>query len=161
GTHLRRVSGVTGATLMGDGSVVLIVNPADWGRDAIAAQKVLPKSPAAATAPPQPPAPAPSKPSDAFAVMIIDDSPTVRRILTNLIKSAGWVPQAAKDGQEALEILHRSPPPDLLLVDVEMPRMDGYELLATLKGSEAYRGIPVVMVTSRAGEKHQQKALDL
>jgi chemosensory pili system protein ChpA (sensor histidine kinase/response regulator) len=158
GTHLRRVPGVTGATLMGDGSVVLIVNPADWARDAIAAQKVLPKSPAAA---PPPPAPPPSKPSDAFAVMIVDDSPSVRRIVTNLIKSAGWVPQAAKDGQEALEILHRSPPPDLLLVDVEMPRMDGYELLSTLKSSDSYRGIPVVMVTSRAGEKHQQKALDL
>ena len=169
GSHLRRVPGVTGATLMGDGSVVLIVNPADWARDTVAAQKAVarPRLGDAAVSHQREPAkpeaapPAPGKQPAPYSIMIVDDSPSVRRILTNLVKSAGWVPQAAKDGQEAMEILHRLPPPDLMLVDVEMPRMDGYELLATLKGNSNYRGIPVVMVTSRAGEKHQQKALDL
>jgi chemosensory pili system protein ChpA (sensor histidine kinase/response regulator) len=51
--------------------------------------------------------------------------------------------------------------PDLILLDVEMPRMDGYELTSTLKGQAVYRDIPIVMLTSRAGEKHRRKALDL
>ena len=98
----------------------------------------------------------------ALTVMVVDDSPSVRRIVTNLIKSAGWTPVPAKDGLEALEVLHHSPAlPDLVLLDIEMPRMDGYELLATLRSQEAYRDVPVVMVTSRAGDKHRRKALDL
>jgi CheY-like chemotaxis protein len=78
------------------------------------------------------------------------------------MKSVGWQSSAAKDGLEALETLHSSSSrPDAILLDVEMPRMDGYELLATLKKQEAFRDIPVIMITSRAGEKHRQKALDL
>jgi chemosensory pili system protein ChpA (sensor histidine kinase/response regulator) len=157
GSHLRHVAGITGATLMGDGSVVLIVNPADWVRETVTGQKIVTPAPPAAAPPVAPP-----KPPTRYSIMIVDDSPSVRRIVDSLIKSAGWDPIVAKDGLEALEIIHRSPrPPDLLLVDVEMPRMDGYELLATLKAQEAYRNIPVVMVTSRAGEKHQRKALDM
>ena len=68
----------------------------------------------------------------------------------------------AKDGLEALEILQNSAElPDVILTDVEMPRMDGYELLASLKKQELLRGIPVIMITSRAGEKHRRKAFDL
>lgn len=68
----------------------------------------------------------------------------------------------AKDGLEALEILQNSPQlPDVILTDVEMPRMDGYELLASLKKQELLRGIPVIMITSRASEKHRRKAFDL
>src|SRR5262249_38654170 len=73
-----------------------------------------------------------------------------------------WQVTAAKDGLDALEVLHQADaPPDLILLDIEMPRMDGYELLSTLKGQPAYRHIPVVMVTSRAGDKHRHKALEL
>jgi chemosensory pili system protein ChpA (sensor histidine kinase/response regulator) len=68
----------------------------------------------------------------------------------------------AKDGLEALEILQNSQElPDVILTDVEMPRMDGYELLASLKKQELLREIPVIMITSRAGEKHRRKAFDL
>jgi len=68
----------------------------------------------------------------------------------------------AKDGLEALEILQNPAElPDVILTDVEMPRMDGYELLASLKKQETLREIPVVMITSRAGEKHRKKAFDL
>lgn len=68
----------------------------------------------------------------------------------------------AKDGLEALEILQNSPElPDVILTDVEMPRMDGYELLASLKKQKSLREIPVIMITSRAGEKHRRKAFDL
>jgi chemosensory pili system protein ChpA (sensor histidine kinase/response regulator) len=63
---------------------------------------------------------------------------------------------------EALELLHQLPKtPDLILLDVEMPRMDGYQLLSNLRAQKAHRHLPVIMVTSRAGEKHRKKALDL
>jgi chemosensory pili system protein ChpA (sensor histidine kinase/response regulator) len=151
GSHLRYVKGVAGATLMGDGSVVLILNPPD-----LISEGVQPR-------PQSRPMPAPSfGERDALTVLVVDDSPSIRRVVSTTIKKAGWRPVAAKDGLEALEILHQSASlPDLLLLDVEMPRMDGYELLSTLKAQETYSHIPVVMVTSRAGEKHRRKALDL
>jgi chemosensory pili system protein ChpA (sensor histidine kinase/response regulator) len=152
GNHLRRVRNVMGATLMGDGSVVLILDPVEIVREAV--ESKMPSRPAL-------PTPV-AVPRDTWSILIVDDSPSVRRVLTNLVKNAGWKPITAKDGLEALEILHHTANvPDLILLDVEMPRMDGYELLATLKASEAYRAIPVVMVTSRAGDKHRRKALDL
>jgi chemosensory pili system protein ChpA (sensor histidine kinase/response regulator) len=94
--------------------------------------------------------------------LIVDDSPSVRHINSKLIKSAGWQVLIAKDGLEALEILQAfQEPPDVILTDVEMPRMNGYELLASLKQNEKLRAIPVIMITSRAGDKHRQKAIDL
>jgi chemosensory pili system protein ChpA (sensor histidine kinase/response regulator) len=153
GSHLRRVRNLIGATLMGDGSVVLILDPVALVREATSAAR-------------RPARPASQAPAilarDTWTVLVIDDSPSVRRVLTTLIKSVGWKPVTARDGLEALEILyHTATSPDLILLDVEMPRMDGYELLGTLKANETYRHIPVVMVTSRAGDKHRKKALDL
>jgi chemosensory pili system protein ChpA (sensor histidine kinase/response regulator) len=151
GNHLRRVHGVTGATLMGDGSVVLILNPGD-----LVSEPTHPASDAWAAAR------AAAATRKTFSVMIVDDSMSVRRVVSNLIQSAGWQPLAARDGLEALEMVHRSAqPPDLILLDIEMPRMDGYEFMTSLKGQESYRDIPIVILTSRAGEKHRRKALDL
>ena len=97
-----------------------------------------------------------------LTVLIVDDSPSVRQINSKLIKSAGWETAVAKDGLEALDILQSFVElPDIILTDVEMPRMNGYELLASLKQDERLRPIPVIMITSRAGEKHRQKAFDL
>jgi chemosensory pili system protein ChpA (sensor histidine kinase/response regulator) len=97
-----------------------------------------------------------------ISVLIIDDSPSVRQINSKLIKNAGWQAMIAKDGLEALELLQESRElPDVILTDVEMPRMDGYELLASLKRQPALSRIPVIMITSRAGDKHRRKALDL
>ncbi|HEU4391431.1 MAG TPA: Hpt domain-containing protein, partial [Blastocatellia bacterium] len=107
GSHLRRVHGVAGATLMGDGSVVLILNPADLIREP---ERVVPHAR-------QPGSTAPRAARGTLAVMVVDDSPSVRRILSNLIKNAGWKPELAKDGLEALEFLHHSTsPPDLILL---------------------------------------------
>jgi chemosensory pili system protein ChpA (sensor histidine kinase/response regulator) len=152
GSHVRRLHGVLGATLMGDGRVVLIVNPADLLRE-----------PARARAPERrPPEPLGTRDRESLTVMVVDDSPSVRRVVSTLVRNAGWQAVTAKDGLDAMEILGRSAaPPDVVLVDVEMPRMDGYELVATLKGQEAYRHLPVVFITSRAGQKHRRKALDL
>ncbi len=152
GTHLRRVPGIAGATLLGDGSVVLILNPLDLASlqsqnkgisRTLAAQENAPKE-------------------KMLSVLIVDDSVSVRMIMTNFIKSSGWLPITAKDGVEALEILQAvSQLPDIILLDVEMPRMDGYELLSRLKSNTVHRSIPVVMITSRSSEKHRMKALEI
>jgi chemosensory pili system protein ChpA (sensor histidine kinase/response regulator) len=95
-------------------------------------------------------------------VLIVDDSPSVRRVSTNLVRNAGWNPVQARDGMEALEYLNNAETiPDLVLLDIEMPRMDGYQLLTTLRSSSVWRDLPVVMVTSRAGARHRDKAMDL
>lgn len=95
-------------------------------------------------------------------VLIVDDSPSVRHLNSKIVKNAGFKPLVAKDGLEALEMLHLANElPDVILTDVEMPRMDGYELLTTLKKDAVLHRIPVVMITSRANNKHHQKALEL
>lgn len=149
GSHLRRVHGIMGATLMGDGRVVLILNPAELLSEPAKTSGRSGSSPAASL-------------PETWHIMVVDDSISVRRIVSNLIKSAGWQPIMAKDGVEALEIIQQSPRlPDLILLDVEMPRMDGYELTAILRGRDTYKNIPIVMLTSRAGEKHRRKAFEL
>ena len=95
-------------------------------------------------------------------VLIVDDSLSVRHLTSSIVKNAGFNPIAAKDGIEALEILQSSKDlPGIILTDVEMPRMDGYELLSTVKRNADLQSIPVVMITSRASEKHRQKAFEL
>ncbi len=148
GSHLRHVPGVAGATFSNDGGVVLILNPAELDRAPApampAAVRLSLSTPAARTA------------------LIVDDSPSVRHVLTALLRRSGWQVSTARDGVEALDLLHRAArPPDLVLLDVEMPRMDGYELLASLRGQTNCLDIPVVMITSRAGDKHRAKALAL
>ncbi len=154
GTHLRNVKGLIGATLMGDGTVVPILDPAELiGHGAGSAE------PRHRTAAPKPRF---KISNDIPTIMIVDDSVSVRRVMSNLVKNAGWLPVDAKDGIDALEKLqHATVKPDLFLLDIEMPRMDGYELLASLRSQDAFRDTPIVMVTSRAAEKHRKKALDL
>lgn len=152
GSHLRHVHGITGATLMGDGRPVLILNPVELVEErAQTAPRRRFQRPAGANARRKP-----------LSVMVVDDSVSVRRVVTNLIKSVGWEPATAKDGVEALEQLQSSAArPDAIIMDIEMPRMDGYELAATLRASSTFQSIPIVMLTSRAGEKHRRKALEL
>lgn len=95
-------------------------------------------------------------------IMIIDDSPSVRKVNEKIITNVGWKVLTARDGLEALEILGKSDEiPNVILTDIEMPRMDGYELLKTLKKNSRYKNIPVLIITSRTSEKHRQKALQL
>ena len=97
-----------------------------------------------------------------LSVMIVDDSQSVRHHVSTVIERAGWTAIAAHDGLDALDILQDSRAlPDVILSDVEMPRINGSELLATLKERENLREIPVVMVTSRLGQAHRQAAFDL
>jgi chemotaxis protein histidine kinase CheA/CheY-like chemotaxis protein len=93
-------------------------------------------------------------------VLVVDDSPSVRRVVSNMLKAHGWEVQTARDGVEALEVIARQMPAAVLL-DIEMPRMDGYELMATVRSQEQYRHLPLIVLTSRAATKHQQRALQL
>jgi chemosensory pili system protein ChpA (sensor histidine kinase/response regulator) len=150
GRHLQRVRGIMGATIFGDGSVVPILNVVD----------LLGKHDAEPIVTHVPAAPVKTQ-RDTLTVMIVDDSPSVRRVMSNLIKGASWTPLTAKDGLDAIEMLRSATSlPDVVLTDIEMPRMDGYELLAALKANEVLARLPVAMITSRAGEKHRRKALD-
>jgi chemosensory pili system protein ChpA (sensor histidine kinase/response regulator) len=148
---LSRVHAVAGATVLGDGSVLLILNPADLRSQAparLAAGRLI----RSRTAPAR----------RVFDVLIVDDSLSVRRVVANLIKNTGWNPIQAKDGVEALDVLSRlDRAPDAILLDVEMPRMDGFELTSRLRALEQYRGLPIIMLTSRSGEKHRAKAFSL
>jgi len=150
GTHLRRVQGVWGATLLGDGTVVLILNPADLGG---VAEAPRPRATASRTALPD---------KEPYQILIVDDSLSMRHVLSAAVRRAGWTAIQARDGVEALEAVHRSTrPPDLILLDIEMPKMDGFEFLATIRGQKAYATLPIVMLTSRGGDKHREKAQSL
>ncbi|HKX28881.1 MAG TPA: Hpt domain-containing protein [Blastocatellia bacterium] len=154
GNHLRQVHGVTGATLMGDGSVVLILNLAELIRDAFRPRNKPAVTPVMKRAAP------PSRRS--LSIMVIDDSVSVRRVLSNLISTAGWKPIQARDGLDAMEMLpHLPTPPDVVLLDIEMPRMDGYEFISAMRGQQAYERTPIIILTSRAGQKHRDKAFEL
>jgi chemosensory pili system protein ChpA (sensor histidine kinase/response regulator) len=152
GPLLGRVNGLAGATILGDGSVVPILDPYTfprWDEGAARRLPILPAMPHEASAGP-------------LEVLIVDDSLSVRRVLSNVAGNAGWVPLTARDGLEALELIQsRKRPPGVILLDIEMPRMDGFELTATLRGLPAYAGVPIVMLTSRAGMKHRAKAFGL
>ena len=149
GDHLGNVRGLLGVTVLGDGSVVPILDPV-----------ALTESPEL-TAMPRVACNGSTK-WDNVSVMIVDDSVSVRRALCNLMEYANWTPTTAKDGLEALEIIgDLEAPPHIVLLDVEMPRMDGYELLSVLRNKPAFEHTPIIMITSRAGEKHRRKAVDL
>ena len=148
GTHLRRVQGIWGATLLGDGTVVLILNTADLC--GVAEDARIRRPVARVSAP---------LAKEVYTVLVVDDSLSMRHVLSTAVKKAGWNPIQARDGLEALEVVHRaSPVPDLILLDIEMPRMDGYEFLSTIRAQKAHSRLPIVILTSRGGDKHREKA---
>ncbi len=93
-------------------------------------------------------------------VLVVDDSPSVRRVVSGMFRANGWNVQVARDGVEALDLIAKERPAAVLL-DIEMPRMDGYELMATLRSQEQYKTVPLIVLTSRAATKHQQRAMQL
>ena len=151
GDHLASVPGLIGATVAGDGTVIPILDPSDLVGQQIAkrAATSFANSSEVATV------------DRRRTAMVIDDSISVRRVTTNLLRSSGWDVLAGKDGVDALEVLETAEtPPEVFLCDMEMPRMDGIELIGRLRNQEEFRNTPIVMVTSRAGEKHRKMASD-
>ncbi|MCP4693839.1 MAG: response regulator, partial [Desulfobacterales bacterium] len=145
GSHLRHVKGISGVTIMGDGSLIPILNLDEVFIDAAG----RPESGEAI-----PEAPVPEKPPE---IMVVDDSVSIRHVVSRLLMDQGWRVNTAKDGQEALEKMGEKRP-DLIVLDIEMPRMNGFEFLSARKNQEAYQEIPVIILTSRPGAKHRQKA---
>lgn len=150
GSHLRYVKGISGITLTGEGAIIPILNLAELasGRRPTVTQAAT--SAVASIAAEREP----------LKVLIVDDSISVRYSLTRLIKSHSWLPHQAVDGIDALEKLE-SFTPDVIILDIEMPRMNGYEFMTTLRNSKELSQIPVIMLTSRASEKHRRKAEEL
>ncbi|MBD8530854.1 MULTISPECIES: Hpt domain-containing protein [unclassified Massilia] len=147
GPQLARVPGIAGATVLGSGDIVLILNPLALGRNAGAA--------AVAPAPASQPVPV-QRPT----VMVVDDSLTVRRVTQRLLEREGYRVALAKDGVDALAQLPQVRP-DLMLVDIEMPRMDGFDLVRHVRGDAATTTLPIIMITSRTADKHRNVALGL
>ncbi|PHV19016.1 hybrid sensor histidine kinase/response regulator [Janthinobacterium sp. BJB303] len=161
GPQLARMPGIAGATVLGTGDIVLILNPVALAQHLehhpeLLSQYVLAssaqRSAASGLAAPR------------ACVMVVDDSLTVRRVMQRLFEREGYQVLLAKDGVDALEQLHALEAetlPALLLVDVEMPRMDGFDLTRNVRSDEKTRAIPVIMITSRSADKHRTHAFEL
>ncbi|MDN4057921.1 Hpt domain-containing protein [Massilia sp. YIM B02769] len=148
GPQLARVPGIAGATVLGSGDIVLILNPLALGRNAGTAAPMIDV--------PLHPVPAVHKPT----VMVVDDSLTVRRVTQRFLEREGYRVALAKDGVDALEQLPEVRP-DLMLVDIEMPRMDGFDLVRHVRSDASTQAIPVIMITSRTADKHRNYAMGL
>jgi chemosensory pili system protein ChpA (sensor histidine kinase/response regulator) len=150
GPQLARVVGIAGATVLGDGEIALILNPiALVGRQiSVTVQAGGPAVPVEATAP------------KAGVVMVVDDSLTVRKITGRLLAREGYHVLTAKDGVEALEQLVEVSP-DVMLVDIEMPRMDGFDLTRNVRADAKLKSIPIIMITSRIADKHRNYAKEI
>lgn len=174
GSQFAGVGGVSGATIMGDGSVVVILDLPTLMRST-AVLNIVTKDEAAVAD--QAPVKAPAKPevlrppvmpvAEAPAaemegpvhVLVVDDSVTVRKVTTRLLERKGYKVTVAKDGLEAVAVLDEMQAvPDVMLLDIEMPRMDGFEVASHVRNTEKLSYIPIVMISSRTGEKHRQHA---
>jgi chemosensory pili system protein ChpA (sensor histidine kinase/response regulator) len=146
GPQLARIPGVAGATVLADGAIVLIVNPVQLARHAgDGSARVALESATAAAA------------GAAPVVMVVDDSLTVRQVTSRLLEREGYRVVTAKDGVDALEMLKESLPA-AMLVDIEMPRMDGFELARNVRADRRSAGIPIIVISSRTAEKHRAQA---
>ncbi len=149
GPQLSGVPGILGATALGDGRSVLILNPvqlAHRGEAAIAAPRAADFPSARAQVAP--------------LVMVVDDSLTVRKFTKRLLSRHGYEVTTARDGMDAMEQMAVRLP-DVILLDIEMPRMDGFDLTRKLKQNPRTARVPIIMITSRAAEKHRRHALGL
>lgn len=171
GPQLSRMIGIAGATVLGSGEIVLILNPVPLAQraalDNIRAPRLTPSD-----APDGMGAIAEMADSNVRGaepvqglrtqsiVMVVDDSLTVRRVTQRLLTREGYQVVLAKDGVDALQHL-QSVTPDVMLVDIEMPRMDGFDLTRNIRDDERTRNIPIIMITSRTASKHRNYAMEL
>jgi chemosensory pili system protein ChpA (sensor histidine kinase/response regulator) len=152
--------GLAGTSVLGNGDVLLVLNVLElFGERVAPSTGLLPAPSAGAETWDEEPVDA-TGPLATPTVLVVDDSLSVRRVVSRTLTQHGWHVQEARDGLQALSMLRESRP-DIMLLDVEMPRMDGFELTTTLKRDDTLRDLPIVMLTSRGGDKHRQKAADL
>lgn len=156
GAQFSAVHGVSGATVMGDGNVVVILDLHALIREQIALNShhailLDAHSPHLLNA---------DKPQREKLVLVVDDSVTVRKVTSRFLEREGFQVMTAKDGIEALQVLQDTIP-DLMLLDIEMPRMDGFEVAKNIRTSSRLSHLPIIMITSRTGDKHRERALSL
>jgi chemosensory pili system protein ChpA (sensor histidine kinase/response regulator) len=148
GPQLSAVRWLNGGTILPDGRVAMILDLTALARSpAIHAYRLAM-------------AQSPGEERHQTCVLVVDDSLTVRRVTGRLLRRQNMEVLTAKDGVEALALLEDRIP-DLILLDVEMPRMDGYELTRHIRRSPKLEAIPIIMITSRTGEKHRRLGLEL
>ncbi|WP_180037066.1 Hpt domain-containing protein [Acinetobacter sp. YH16052] len=151
GQQFANVGVVAGATILGDGQVCLILDGQNVARQIQATQRVKQLNDQRDG----------SRNANARRlVMIVDDSVTVRKVTSRLLERQGYDIVTAKDGVDAIEQLENVRP-DLMLLDIEMPRMDGFEVTNLVRHHDIHRDLPIIMITSRTGEKHRERAFSL
>jgi chemosensory pili system protein ChpA (sensor histidine kinase/response regulator) len=143
GTQLSKLDCISGATILGDGRVVMILDMAAIARMNSRAR--------------MPEVPAVSDNDSRLVIMVVDDSITVRKVTTRLLERNGFRVLTAKDGVDAMGQLQEAVP-DMMLLDIEMPRMDGFELATHMRNDTRLKHIPIIMITSRTGDKHRERA---
>src|SRR6201988_2591462 len=145
GPQVSSIRGISGATILGDGRIVVILDigalvRGEWRGRAQPMQR--------------------EKTDRRTFVMVVDDSITVRRVTQRLLERNGMRVITARDGLDAVGLLQDNVP-DIILLDIEMPRMDGYEVAAHVRNDPRLKGVPIIMITSRVGEKHRARAIEL
>ncbi|MFO1408090.1 MAG: Hpt domain-containing protein [Steroidobacteraceae bacterium] len=146
GPQVASVRGISGATILGDGRIVIIL---DMG--ALVRSEWRARAPDVSVR---------AVRDDRTFALVVDDSITVRRVTQRLLERNGMRVMTAKDGVDALELLQEHVP-DVILLDIEMPRMDGYEVASHVRGDPRLADVPIIMITSRVGDKHRARAIEL
>ena len=146
GPQISSIRGISGATILSDGRVVIILDitalvRAEWRVRAAAA-------------------PLRERGDRRTFALVVDDSITVRRVTQRLLERNGMRVITARDGADAMALL-ADQVPDIILLDIEMPRMDGYEVAAQVRADPRLQDVPIIMITSRVGEKHRAHAIEL
>ncbi|OWY27511.1 hypothetical protein CEJ42_18245 [Herbaspirillum robiniae] len=147
GPQLDTLVGVVGATVLGNGEIALIINPLLLARR-IGSRRLGMRREAAAARVQQ------------KVVMVVDDSLTVRKVMQRLLERERYAVATATDGYDAIRQLH-DVTPDVFLVDIEMPRMDGFTLVRHLRDNASTHDRPIIMITSRTGAKHRERAMEV
>ena len=164
GPQLSRLPGLAGMSVLASGAVVLIYNPVAlstvYGDQVRAASADLPMVTDRVDAKGATVAPLPSGISQVPLILVVDDSITVRRVTQRLLQREGYRVALAADGLQALERL-QDERPTVVLSDIEMPRMDGFDLARNIRADGALRDLPIIMITSRIAEKHREHAMEL
>jgi chemosensory pili system protein ChpA (sensor histidine kinase/response regulator) len=147
GPQISSIRGISGATILGDGRIVIILDVgalvrSEWRSRPLAESQARDR-----------------EDKRVFA-LVVDDSITVRRVTQRLLERNGMRVMTAKDGMDAVSLLQEHLP-DVILLDIEMPRMDGYEVASQVRNDPRLKDIPIVMITSRVGEKHRARAIEL
>ena len=162
GPQMSRLPGLAGMTVLASGAVILIYNPvalaAVYGEQARQFSEASARAVEAAASAPGAAAPVASAPvSEVPLILVVDDSITVRRVTQRLLQREGYRVSLAADGLQALERL-QDERPMVVLSDIEMPRMDGFDLARNIRADARLKDLPIIMITSRIAEKHREHA---